>query len=184
MIEPTEGQGVEAAQQAVEQSPNADAPASDQSNIASTTATDVLSAGSTTGASELSGSNPVSDKATPSDFVSEINPSNALAATSGKLAGKNNTGMAAGAAIDKATPAASMTIGDNAGVDTSNVNIAASNVPHPIVSLVTGQVAELRMIVSNVHKQTPTPFLERALKDLQTFEEWVVQHYEELKRKL
>jgi hypothetical protein len=64
----------------------------------------------------------------------------------------------------------------------SNVNVLTpAQAPHPIVQVVTEHTAELKSIVAN---QPQSVWLDRALKDLQAFEEWVVQHFEELKRKL
>ena len=100
----------------------------------------------------------------------------------GKEAGRNKTGRAAEAGVAKLK--AGTTPGENAGVDGSNVNVTVKGAPHPIVGIVKTGVADLRTVVANVQKQTPTPWLDRALKDLQTFEEWVVQHFEEMKKKL
>ena len=131
--------------------------------------------------SALSGSG--ASTATPAS--APANPNSApLAGTSGKAPGTNDTGMAAsGNAPEKLTPSAvvSKTPGANAGVDSPNVNVKAPGAVNPIVATVQSRIAELKTIVGNQEK---TPWVQRALKDLQTAEEWVVQHFEEMKRKV
>lgn len=131
--------------------------------------------------SALSGSD-ATTKATPG--APPISKPNPLAGTSGKAPGTNTTGMAAsGNAPKKLTPSAvvSKTPGANAGVDSPNVNVKHPGAVNPVVGMVSSRIAELKTIVG---AQEKTPWIQRALKDLQTAEEWVVQHFEEMKRKV
>lgn len=121
--------------------------------------------------------------ASPSSPPANPNPA-PLAGTSGKAPGTNTTGMAAsGNAPKKLTPSAvvSKTPGANAGVDSPNVNVKHPGAVNPVVGMVSSRIAELKTIVG---AQEKTPWIQRALKDLQTAEEWVVQHFEEMKRKV
>lgn len=102
-----------------------------------------------------------------------------LAGTSGKTG--LETGMALDNTVETVTAQEAAQTGSNLGVDAGNVNVVGVGAPHPVVSSVHSYVTELRAIVV---KQEQTPWIQRAIKDLQTFEEWVVQHFEELKRKL
>lgn len=123
--------------------------------------------------------------ATPSAPVEgALNASNALAGTSGVPAGQLNTGMAAGeptVKLSSTVPPSAEQPQLDLGDTPTNVNVSAIGAPHPVVAKVNGLVAELRLIISNIEK---SPAVMRAEKDLQTCEEWVVQHFEDLKRKL
>ena len=188
---PTDEQ-VKAIQDAVQADPNAQASvvgttnvssASDSSSSATTVGTD---APTTSSASEAQPSpSPVLTGATPSAPIEgALNPSNALAGTSGVPAGQLSTGMAAGEPVVKlssAIPAEQEHPQLDLGDTPTNVNVLAVGAPHPVVHKVGGLVAELRLIIGNIEK---SPAIMRAEKDLQTFEEWVVQHFEDLKRKL
>ena len=114
------------------------------------------------------------------DFINDpATQQPSLAGTSGKQG--NDTGMAFDVGVEKLTPAAAAQSGSNLGVDAANVNVKAVGAPNPILHEVQKRTAELKLMVSNQEK---TPWIQRALKDLQTFEEWVIQHFEEAKRKL
>jgi len=128
-----------------------------------------LSAGSTVGDASQADMNFINDPASQQPST---------AGTSGQTDVK--TGMALDVSVNRLAPLDAAQEGANLGI-AANVNVVAVGAPHPIVEAVQQRTKELKAIVAN---QERTPWIERALKDLQTFEEWVVQHFEELRRKM
>lgn len=154
---------------------NANAPAAELDTL--------TSASTAAGATTLSGSSPAAKA--DAEFVADPTSQKvSLAGTSGAAPGTNATGMNVKQPTLKLSPAAAASAGGNEGVDAStasNVNVLTPSISaHPIVQVVAKHTAELKSVVG---QQPKSVWLERALKDLQAFEEWVVQHFEEMKRK-
>lgn len=161
------------------QSPNAQSDlsaSSAEANTASNTSGDTAS-------TNISDGNADPAKATPGEAISEINPSNALAGTSGKLAGTNNTGMAAGSGVEKVAPVKATAQGDNAGVDAApGVNVKVpTNAPHPLEALTLGKTGDLRQWIDTLEQSV---VVIRMKQDLENLEGWIKQHFADLKRKV
>lgn len=162
-------------------------PGMEGNGTAPAAASDTLNAESNAaGAPATSGSAPAADKAD-AEFVNDPTTQQpGVAGTSGAAPGTNTTGMNSEQPVLELSPNAAASAGaGNAGVDAttaSNVNVRTpAEAVHPIVQVVSEHTAVLKSVVA---KQPQSVWLDRALKDLQTFEEWVVQHFEEMKRKL
>ena len=166
---------------------NASTDAGSVTNQAQAPSTDTQAStdGAANAAVQSSTAAPTLTGATPSAPIEgALNPSNALAGTSGVPAGQLSTGMAAGEPTVKLSSTVPLSVEQpqlDLGDTPTNVNVSAVGAPHPVVHKVNSLVAELRLIISNIEK---SPAIMRAEKDLQTYEEWVVQHFEDLKRKL
>jgi len=168
-------QNAEAANANVGESSALSASATTANQAQATTLTGNTASNSLTG----SGSNATTNAA--DTFIADPTTQQpSTAGTSGVAPGTPaTTGMAAGVApVVKLSPLQAAQQGDNTA---PNVNVKTpANAPHPVVHTVSTKVSELRTIINNLEQ---TPWIQRAGKDLQAFEEWVVQHFEEMKRK-